>query len=736
MASTLTTSPSNSNLDMRLTTVATCNLNQWALDFSGNLSRTRQSIARARSLGARYRVGPELETTGYGCEDHFIELDTEMHSWEVIAELLSSGHSDEILLDVGAPVLHRGVLFNCRILLLDRRILLVRPKLDLADHGNYREARWFRAWPRGRGVEQLVLPECVREACAEGQREAPIGQAVLQFADGVTVGSETCEELWAPRSPHIDMELDGVDVIGNGSGSHHVLRKLGARVRLLESATRKGGGLYLYANQIGCDGGRTYYDGSALIALNGEILKQASQFSVATEVEVVTANVDIDDVRSYRTSIAARSVQAADTSNRPKMHVVRVPGDFSICLPPHTTCSAYPTSPLEEVVHCSPQEEIARGPACWLWDYLRRSGLNGFFLPLSGGADSSSTAAIVGSMCQMLVAAANSSEVEERLLSDIRKVTGTDEKYVPMDARELAGRILHTMYMGNKEASSAETKRRAAIVAGEIGAWHADIDIHRMVDAALFVFHSVFGEGKRPEFRAYGGTKVENDALQCVQARIRMVLTYLFAQLTLWAKGRSGALLVLGSANVDEALRGYLTKYDCSSADVNPIGGISKADLRGFLRWAADGEHGLGYPSLIQVVEAAPTAELEPITKEHAQTDEQDMGMTYDELSWYGRLRKLRRCGPFAMYERLRCAWRERLSAGEVAEKVKFFFRMYSINRHKLTVLTPSYHAEDYSPDDNRFDLRQFLYNSKWTWQFRRIDEDVTLQSSQGRTTC
>ena len=33
---------------------------------------------------------------------------------------------------------------------------------------------------------------------------------------------------------------------------------------------------------------------------------------------------------------------------------------------------------------------------------------------------------------------------------------------------------------------------------------------------------------------------------------------------------------VLGSANVDECLRGYLTKYDCSSADINPIGGISK----------------------------------------------------------------------------------------------------------------------------------------------------------------
>lgn len=48
-----------------------------------------------------------------------------------------------------------------------------------------------------------------------------------------------------------------------------------------------------------------------------------------------------------------------------------------------------------------PEEEIALGPACWLWDYLRRSGASGYLLPLSGGADSSCTAAIVGSMCQV-----------------------------------------------------------------------------------------------------------------------------------------------------------------------------------------------------------------------------------------------------------------------------------------------------------------------------------------------
>lgn len=53
---------------MTIVTVATCNLNQWALDFTGNLRRIRESIAQAKAKGARLRLGPELEIPGYGCE--------------------------------------------------------------------------------------------------------------------------------------------------------------------------------------------------------------------------------------------------------------------------------------------------------------------------------------------------------------------------------------------------------------------------------------------------------------------------------------------------------------------------------------------------------------------------------------------------------------------------------------------------------------------------------------------
>jgi NAD+ synthase (glutamine-hydrolysing) len=113
-----------------------------------------------------------------------------------------------------------------------------------------------------------------------------------------------------------------------------------------------------------------------------------------------------------------------------------------------------------------------------------------------------------------------------------------------------------------------------------------------------------------------------------------------------------------------------MTKYDCSSADVNPIGGISKTDLKRFLRWGAT--H-LGYPTLRAVVEAVPTAELRPLdaSGQIAQNDEEDMGMTYAELSRFGTLRKLHRCGPVSMFEALRAEWAPVLGPAAVAEKVR-----------------------------------------------------------------
>lgn len=710
----------------RIATLATCNLNQWAMDFEGNLRRIKDSIYQAKARGATYRVGPELEVPGYGCEDHFLELDTVTHSWEVVEELLKDEEvSRGILVDIGMPVIHRGVMYNCRVFLCNGSILAIRPKLHLANDGNYRETRYFATWKHRGRSEPHLLPPRLRPHAPGGAGEVPFGDVVLKMGDAL-LAAETCEELFTPQAPHIGLALAGVEIISNGSGSHHQLRKLDTRLDLIRGATAKAGGVYLYANQRGCDGGRLYFDGCACIAVNGSLVAQGGQFGLA-EVEVVTADVDLDEVVSYRCSISSLREQASSTSPP-----VLVPVCFELCVKPHDqqqqgqaqvrAVPRHPTPPMTPKV-LLPEEEIAYGPACWLWDYLRRCGASGFLLPLSGGADSSSVAAIVGAMCQLVVEAVRAGDPV--VTADVRRVAGYGAGEGPADARELAGRLLSCVYMGTVN-SSKETRERAKALADQVGAYHLSLTIDTVVEAVVALFTAAVTGGRRPRFRAHGGTNAENLALQNIQARLRMVLAFLLAQLLPWArgvphKGGAGWLLVLGSANVDECLRGYLTKYDCSSADINPIGSISKTDIRRFLVWAA--EH-LGYSELAKVEAAPPTAELEPIVEgQQPQLDEVDMGMSYAELSLYGRLRKVARAGPVAMYNACAAMWKGKLGPAAVATKVKDFFRYYSMNRHKATVLTPSYHMESYSPDDNRYDHRQFLYNVRWPWQFRKVDE-------------
>lgn len=78
-----------------------------------------------------------------------------------------------------------------------------------------------------------------------------------------------------PKNPHVEYGLDGVEIIANGSGSHHELRKLDLRLNLINSSTKRNGGVYMYSNLVGCDGGRVYYDGSSMISMNGKIYSQA-----------------------------------------------------------------------------------------------------------------------------------------------------------------------------------------------------------------------------------------------------------------------------------------------------------------------------------------------------------------------------------------------------------------------------------------------------------------------------
>lgn len=93
-------------------------------------------------------------------------------------------------------------------------------------------------------------------------------------------------------------------------------------------------------------------------------------------------------------------------------------------------------------------------------------------------------------------------------------------------------------------------------------------------------------------------------------SRIRAVILYNYAN--------SSNALVIGTSNKTEILVGYFTKYGDGAVDVEIIGDLFKTEVRELAKF-------LKIPD--RIISKNPTAELY-----HGQTDEKELGVTYDEL--------------------------------------------------------------------------------------------------------
>lgn len=58
---------------------------------------------------------------------------------------------------------------------------MIRPKMWLANDGNYRELRWFTAWKQKGPLEDFLLPRDISEAVS--QTTVPFGYGYIQFLD-------------------------------------------------------------------------------------------------------------------------------------------------------------------------------------------------------------------------------------------------------------------------------------------------------------------------------------------------------------------------------------------------------------------------------------------------------------------------------------------------------------------------------------------------------------------------
>jgi hypothetical protein len=74
-------------------------------------------------------------------------------------------------------------------------------------------------------------------AVHKSQETVPFGNGFVESRDRVRIGFEMCEEMWTAQSPSNELALQGVEIICNSSGSHHVLGKSCRRISQLVLGT-------------------------------------------------------------------------------------------------------------------------------------------------------------------------------------------------------------------------------------------------------------------------------------------------------------------------------------------------------------------------------------------------------------------------------------------------------------------------------------------------------------------
>ena len=156
--------------------------------------------------------------------------------------------------------------------------------------------------------------------------------------------------------------------------------------------------------------------------------------------------------------------------------------------------------------------------------------------------------------------------------------------------------------------SGPQDERDALIAADASGLPVARVDLASAYDAITLDITAASVDAARQGFTT-DAARVKL-AQANVKPRLRMT--------TLYTMGTAAGLLVVGTGNRSEIAIGYYTKYGDGGVDLLPIGALVKSEVRELARE-------LGVPA--PVIDKPPSAGLWA-----GQTDEGEMGFTYDEL--------------------------------------------------------------------------------------------------------
>ena len=630
--------------------IAAAALNQTPLDWEGNQRRIVEAVEKARRDNVSILVLPELCISGYGCEDQFLSPGLQRTALAVLKEILPS--TQGIVVTLGLPLFFGKALFDTACLVADGEILGFAAKRFLAGDGIHYEPRWFKPWVAGKRAEIEL----------DGQRY-PIGDLLFDLGD-VKLGFEICEDAWAASRPGIKLAERGVDLILNPSASHFAFGKYEVRKRFVIEGSRAFGVAYVYANLLGNEAGRAIYDGCTLIASAGDLLACGARFSYE-EVVLTSAVIDLDIIGLARTRL----------SGLDSVEEVKADGCIAaqFAFPALSPACAVSLAESWETGANIKEEEFSRAVCLGLFDYLRKSGAEGYVVSLSGGADSSAVSCLVALMVRF-AASELGIDLLKAKLGYIRSLEHADS------AADIVFELLTCVYQSTKNSSSV-TRHAAQAVAESLNARFLCFDI----DPIVAEYTDMVVNGLKRE-TSWGEDDI---ALQNIQARVRGPSVWFIANLR--------RALLLATSNRSEAAVGYTTMDGDSCGGLSPIAGIDKAFLRRWLKWLETcGPAGYApMPALALVTSQAPTAELRPI--ELHQTDEDDL-MPYELLDEIERLAIRDKKAPIEIYEIL-SSRSSPYSSSQLVLWIERFFTLWCRNQWKRERYAPSFHLDDENLD-------------------------------------
>jgi len=339
------------------------------MDIEFNLTNIKECINDAINKKVKYIIFPELSITSYSCGDLFFNGQLLNYSLKAIEELCLFLKDKDILVSIGAPLLHKNSLYNCAFIIHYGKILGIVPKSNVCSS----EQRWFSS---GFKIKNEYVTTYFQE-------NIPFGIDLIFESGKFKFSFVLGDDFNNPISLSNYLCIQGANIIGNLSASNELVGKSEKRRHFIKTYTKKLSCGYIYSS-CGVYESTTdlVYSGHLLIGESGSLLKENKRFK--RENEIIISSIDVDKLILNR----IKNTNLNEYSNLCPFDSRTINFSFKNLQEFHLqrTIKKYPFLPYNEKYNRL--EEIFNIQVSALAKRLEHTNLKSAVIGISGGLDS------------------------------------------------------------------------------------------------------------------------------------------------------------------------------------------------------------------------------------------------------------------------------------------------------------------------------------------------------------